>query len=228
MRRRAFFALPLLASLGKFARSDSPLIIADGNSLTNTDYSAGATSWVWYLAQMYPDWRIINVACAGKTTPHQAERAPIYVDRLYEPGAICVMWEVTNDLFFGASPEQAISNLRAYCLARRAVGFRVLTMTVLPRRAAGFEPLRTDANRLMRAQWREFADGLLDVAADVVGAAGQNEDTAYYLLDGTHLNNAGEQRVAAMVAGGLAVPAGTIPGAMPAAERTVYLPMVGH
>lgn len=227
MNRRLFLTLPLLTLLPD-TRQASPLIIADGNSLTNTDYSDGATSWVWYLAQAYFDWRIVNVACAGKTTPHQAERAPIYVDRLYEPGAICIMWEVTNDLFFGASPAQAVSNLRAYCQARRTVGFRVLTLTVLPRRAADFEALRTEANRLLRSQWREFADGLIDVAGDVVGQSGQNEDVTYYLPDGTHLNNAGEQRVAAMVAGGLAVPAGTIPGTIPETKRAVYLPMIGH
>lgn len=72
------------------------------------------------------------------------------------------------------SPQQVFDITKQYCEERRAKGFSVLVTTVLPRSGRinpdDFEGRRQDLNVLLRERWREFADGLIDVAADRVSA----------------------------------------------------------
>ena len=83
--------------------------------------------------------------------------------------------------------------LQQYCLARRAVGFRVVIVTLLPRSDPdGFEAARLAYNQLLRDTWPSFADGIIDIAADPrIGDSGDNRDLLFYNKDAVHPNAAG-------------------------------------
>ena len=96
--------------------------------------------------------------------------------------------------------DAAFTRLADYARARRAAGWRVVMVTVLPRLAGPtFERDRQALNARLREGWRAWADALADVAADPeIGAAGSALAKRYF-LDGTHLTAAGNARVARTV-----------------------------
>jgi lysophospholipase L1-like esterase len=70
---------------------------------------------------------------------------------------------------------------------------------MLPR-GPTYEATRSTYNGLIRANWRQFADVLVDVAADPnIGVAGANSNTTYFDPDAIHLNNTGYAIVATLV-----------------------------
>lgn len=131
--------------------------------------------------------------------------APFEVDVHYNPYAdlnVCVVLAGGGDFRLGASAASIYSSLRSYCEQRRAVGFRVVVLSVLPsNRPQTFEATRLAYNTMLRAQWPKFADGLVDVAADPrIGDFGDELDTQFYLTDQLHLTNAGNAVMAAVAA----------------------------
>lgn len=109
---------------------------------------------------------------------------------------IGVFWEITNDLFFGGSAASAYANAVTYCQSLRAIGYKVVILTVLPRSDAGtplgFEVARTTVNANIVANWASFADGIYDCAGDArIGDFGDQLDPTYYQSDQVHLNATG-------------------------------------
>jgi hypothetical protein len=65
---------------------------------------------------------------------------------------------------------------------------------------SGFEERRQAVNRRLRLSWADFADGLVDVAADpLLGAPGCEKDLRYWVRGGVHLTNQGLGVVAGYV-----------------------------
>ena len=131
--------------------------------------------------------------------------APLEVDRRYRETAdldVCLVLAGGGDFRAGASAAEVYAALRTYCAARRAAGFRVVVLTVLPRS----DPLTFEATRLaydgmLRDTWSEFADGLADIAGDDrVGDTGDNLDLRFYCADALHPNSAGYAVMAAVTA----------------------------
>lgn len=182
----------------------------DGNSLTQSRGNPGEP-----LVPPYPSLIDLtstpsaNVAVGGATTPQQDARATTAIDTYPYPGnRWVVMWEGSNDLYFGATAAQAIANLGTYCTNRRAAGFSVALLSLTPRFDVGlpltFEPNRQIVNQWLRANWATIADAFVDVGADpCMGHAGQQFDERFYLLDRVHLNLAGAQTIAGYVAAAL-------------------------
>ncbi len=181
------------------------LFLFVGNSLT---IGSGASA---LPADAYPtramslwgsgdDWE--NVGIVSLTTAQLQARAAGDVDARYVAGrySVCVFWEIGNDLWYGASQADAYTHLVDYCTARRAVGFRVVVLTCLPRfnvaRPANFDTDQAAINTLIRANWTSYADALADVANTALGAY----DAANYTDDGIHLKTAGYAITAATVA----------------------------
>jgi hypothetical protein len=158
-----------------------------GNSLTVGPFVAEMSR---YLA---PGWQVAGRGISGQTTERMIADGD-EVDRLRVPGAVnvLVVWEGTNDLFFGASVDQAFSRLRSYCEARRKAGWSVVVLTLLPRlepgTPGGFETSRTEVNRRLRATWPGCPDSVVDVAADLLLANPADRST---FRDGTHLTPLG-------------------------------------
>ena len=133
------------------------------------------------------------------------EQAPIEVDAHYDPLAdldVCLVQAGGGDFRDGRTAADVYDSLRAYCLARRAAGFRVLVLTVLPsNRPETFEAARLAYDVMLRGGWDTFADGLVDVAADHrIGDTGDELDGQFYLEDQLHLTNAGSAVMASVAA----------------------------
>lgn len=187
-----------------------PLIVFDGNSLTyrpaDVDVTPYPTQCVRLLGEAQYEW--YNYGVGGQTTPSMTADAPTQIDIHYDRRRaknIVVAWELSNDIFFGNSAATAYANFVAYCNARRAVGFSVIVLTVLPRSGVAtpgtFEADRQTVNTLLRDNYRSFAHGIADVAADSrIGDSGDENDTTYYKPDLVHLTNVGAGVVAQIVA----------------------------
>ena len=186
------------------------LLVFDGNSLTA---GVGASS----SAKNYPNQVIrilgalpssglsfFNFGVPSQTTTMMSDDAGSQIDPL-SPGAgrrgIVVAWEITNDLYFGATAEDAYQHFLNYCQARRAAGWKVIALTILPR-TAGQAPLDFEENRMVineriRSHYIEFADGLADVAQD---SRLNNPENTQYFTDRVHLTDEGYAIVARAVA----------------------------
>lgn len=106
---------------------------------------------------------------------------------------LCLVQAGGGDFGAGAQPATVYQGLREYCTGRRAAGFTVVVLTVLPRSdPLTFEVARLAYNQMVRDTWTEFADGLVDVAADSrIGDTLDDLDRRYYRSDAVHPNNAG-------------------------------------
>ena len=141
---------------------------------------------------------------ANRTLAEMIAQAPVRVDPHYDPLAdanICVVMAGGGDLSAGGDPQTILDALRAYCAARRAAGFEVVVLTLLPRsEPVGFDAARAVYDDMLRAQWPTFADGLADVAADPrIGPDGANLDPVYY-ADTVHPTSVGYAIMSAAVA----------------------------
>ncbi len=192
------------------------LVVFDGNSLTqglgassgvSSDPPTGTIYPAVCLGYLGAEWTARNFGVSAQTTPAMDALAATQTDPLYSASNtwnVVVGWEITNDLFFGASAADAYANFVIYCQARKAVGWRVPAVTVLPRNEtgtpAGFEADRQTVNANIRANWRSFAHSLADIASDSrIGPAGSETNPTYY-SDLVHLNDAGYAIVAQYVA----------------------------
>lgn len=130
--------------------------------------------------------------------------APADVDSHYRATAdldVCIVLAGGGDFRHGALAADVYRALRTYCAERRAAGFHVVVLTILPASdPVTFEAARLAFDAMLRDTWDGFADGLADIAADDrIGDTGDNLDRQFYRSDALHLNNAGNA-VMAMVA----------------------------
>lgn len=205
-RRRFIQSLSVLpaAVWPQAARRDRRrLLVIEGNSLSSMGNEA--TVWPQHLA-VQPWMRqmrfgVVNCALGGATIAHIARRAQM-VDSL--AGVAEENWllvfELTNTLRQNLGDVQATYDQhRAYCQARRALGFRVLIGTGISRNQELFygtptnftHAQMTQLNDLIRDTYREFADGVVDFAAvPELGREDAPLNTTYF-WDGVHLTGAG-------------------------------------
>jgi lysophospholipase L1-like esterase len=192
-----------------YSPSTKPLgnVVFDGDSLT-----AGSTASDPYPSQLMRGFhsvvRWVNLGIGGQRLQDMLARASWQVDPLYRPDLgqnAVVVWGGTNDMRHWAHPPAVVySQLREYCLGRRAAGYTVLVLTMLPRSDGAFpsslEADRQTLNRLIRATWPGFADALVDVGADPLVGMGHSElDTRLFNSDRVHLNNTGLSVIAGRV-----------------------------
>lgn len=210
--------------LSLFAPTGS--IVVDGNSLTQ--YVGDVGDWPNCLtpcSNAFGDWiyaslaffalnqqgpTIYNVGVPGQTTQQLAQTASTRVDSHYNSAAannILVFWEVSNELIAGTAPEVALEHLRDYVVARKAVGWKVVILTVIPRYADtyAFEWSRLGTNTQMRARWNQDlgADLLVDVAHESSFLIDGATVGPMYISDQTHLSMAGSRFVGKIVADAL-------------------------
>lgn len=186
-------------------------IICDGNSITQgmdrpeTDYPRQLNDRLNTLGYGVT---VINLGVSGQTTAHMLNDAVRQVDWLYDPTRLNVLiaMEGGNHIYFGATPQSASATFAKYCMARRAAGYQVIVIDTFPR-ANGYPPGYDrvnvyaadllEYNRLIRTNWRDFADYHFDARFQIpefdLGAA-------YYLPDRIHPNRQGNARIAAKLA----------------------------
>jgi lysophospholipase L1-like esterase len=151
----------------------------------------------------------VNLGIGGQRLQDMLANAPSKVDPLYRNYLgqnVVVIWGGTNDMRHWAHPPAAVySRLREYALQRRAVGYTVVVLTMLPRTDGAYPPNleadRQTLNRLIRATWPGFADALVDMGTDpLLGLQGCELDARLFSPDRVHLNNTGLSVVAGRVA----------------------------
>ena len=185
-------------------------VLYTGNSLVQGYASTGGNTFPAQTNLLLGgNYSTYNLGIGGSGTPAWTSLGPAIVDPAVAPGVpnTCVFWEGTNDIAQNnASGATAYANIVTYCKARRAAGYQVVVLSVLPRNSttgtyntpALFETQRQACNTLLRANWQTFASGFVDVGNDpAIGQAGQYTNTTYYSGDGIHLTNAGYGVVAA-------------------------------
>lgn len=151
--------------------------------------------------------RIVNYGVGGQTTAQMLADAasqvdiPLNKDKSYN---IVFCWEGINDLYYNATIQQCFDNIKNYCLARRAYGFKVVVGSLTPRTNIGtpadYEQKRLAVNDLIRANYTTFADALVDIGGDAnMGVTGASANTTYY-EDLVHFTTTGYTIVANLLA----------------------------
>ena len=102
-----------------------------------------------------------------------------------------------NDLGDAGGASGFVGNVKSYCLAMRAAGWKIVVLTVLPRTYTGFNAWRNEVNSLIVAD-TSFYDAIVRLDLDpVIGCDACAANTTYYNADGLHPNTAGENVIAA-------------------------------
>lgn len=197
------------AMQAKYGIADLPAplfnFVADGNSLSVGYWTSDKTTmWdgVKGITGATP-MDLINTGNSGISTTALTARAAALVDPLLNLSVpskkrVLIVWEITNDLStIGQTDTAAYANIKAYCQARTAAGWRVVVCTCLPRTQAGinanFETYRLSVNAsiVANAVSEGWAKAVADIGGDAtIGATGASDNTTYF-NDKIHLKSAG-------------------------------------
>lgn len=201
-KRTALTWTPIAGPVSKLG----PLLVMEGDSQTASTNGTSGTNLTEHVAALLRTVRVVNVGTGGHTINTMAGQSDWQIDALRSDRApsILTFWAGTNDLYGGDTGATAYADYVSFATNRRNNGFAVIAFTILPRSDAGtpggYETERQTFNTLIRASWRQYADALVDVAADTaIGDAGDEANTTYYHTDLVHLNNTGRARVAALI-----------------------------
>lgn len=195
------------------AKPDAPRLVCVGDSITDGSHgSQGIWPTEEYPSQLQllrPDRFVINSgkwgAIIGTVWP---------VDPLFSPNAQLVVFIGSNDVSGGSPADKIFKNLANYCQAQQKKGWKVYVCTLLPRSFPNGKDAPTDfyerrnaVNTNIRARYKEFADGLIDLAADSrIGDDGDEKDLTYFLPDQVHPTAKGAEVLAELVNKGLPKP----------------------
>lgn len=187
-------------------------IVGDGNSLMRrVDGSEGVWDIITQLSHTTPflgsNIRFYNFGVGGQTTTNMSTDAAVQIDTLYNPAVknILIVWEVTNDIGFTQSVSGAVSRMTSYCNARRAVGWKVVLLTCIPRGGLSvsgqtqpsYDNDLITANTSLIAGEGVFADKVIDLRSD---SRLSFVNPIYYREgDVTHLNQEGYRIVVEMI-----------------------------
>lgn len=170
----------------------SDFVLFEGDSITDLRTAASPSYATQAMNSISPVHQWADTAVSGSAIADVASRAS--TDDAYltpaKSNPILFVFDGANDL--GTSdPSTFVASLKAYCLARRAAGWKIVLATVLPQTASGFNANRNTANALIRAD-TSFYDALADFAADpTMGPDAAAADTSLY-VGGEHPTEAGQ------------------------------------
>ncbi len=183
-------------------------IVFDGNSLLGSrEGQESVSDALKKIVRPGPAVVWANVAGDGSATEELTAHAPDVVDPFSYPGGganVCVIWEGSNDLYKGAGVEGSLLHLRNYVRARKAAGWTVVVLTLIPRGwptlPQGWETERTALNAALRSTPIGY-DRLVDAGADSqIGPADAWKNLRFFLPDGVHLTSAGGRHIAELMA----------------------------
>lgn len=155
---------------------------------------------------------ITNVAVAGDNIAALIARAAAtdaYFDLYHH---ILVVFVGVNDLRYTYRTKEAVyTDLKSYCTARKATGWYVYVLTLLPQNNgsvpvnANYESDRQWYNTQIKTDlYPSIINGYIDVASDVnIGLSGCENDTTYYNADKIHLVQGGQDYLSTLVYAGI-------------------------
>lgn len=142
-------------------------------------------SWTEFLTLKGDSWRVTNTAVSSRTLETMASVADKEVAPLFVPGAnnVIVLFGGTNSIAItGKTAAQVHAMQRAYCLAARSHGWRVVVVESLSR-TGSTDAKQARVNELLLAD-HAFADGIVVLPVELT-AIGASADRTYF-LDGIH------------------------------------------
>jgi hypothetical protein len=199
-RAQVFAQIKLqLAARGVTVARAATTVVIEGDSISQQNAFIGQTTQYHHTAliDMIPIPPAIDFAISGNVVADAVARAST-VDALYDvtrPNNILAVFIGANNLPDGTAAG-AFAEVKAYCLARKAVGWKIVYCTAVVRDLIpGFEAKRLAFNSLVRADDPPFYDALADFGADLyLGDPAQAPLTTYF-VDGVHPNAAGHARM---------------------------------
>ena len=162
---------------------------------------------------MPPYFSATNLGVSGQTMTQMITTGTSNVDPLFGNNTRRMIgWGGTNDLAIGGDSAATLyANIVTYANARKAAGWKVILIGILPRGAgagASFETRRTTVNASLRADFATptaftniytgaaYADYFIDLEGDAdIGQSGDELNPTFY-TDEIHLTNAGYAIVA--------------------------------
>lgn len=186
-------ANPLAAGYSNYVR-------CAGDSLT---FGPGVAAGDTYPAQLQTalggTWYVYNAGVGGASI---ASTDYTTIDRDTDGTRtkdVLVVLLGTNDILLGLSDgATTYANLKAWCLARRTPGKKLVICTLPGWNDGpwGKEAERIAYNDLIRTNWADFADGIADLGGDAdIGTFAVGP----YFLDNVHLDTAGYAVLAGLV-----------------------------
>lgn len=172
------------------------LIVFDGDSLTEGFMLPSGQDYPSQAMTQLPGWlAYVNFGLSGQTWPDLLADVRREVDPLYSAHRrlnLVAVWAGTNDVAYGFTAQQMYGHARSYCEGRRQRGFAVVILTMYPLCPHDlddrYDATRREYNELLREHWREFADGLVDVAFDARIGDPSGPERSRYFIDAVHLN----------------------------------------
>jgi lysophospholipase L1-like esterase len=200
------------------ARTYLPQIVCDGNSLTAGVGAGAGESYPEQMLTLYgtTNMTVKDYGVGGQTTRDMIADADTEIDPQFNSERvdnILVAWEILNDWAVSTGTDSqtptvasqlTVDRLWEYCDARKAAGWKVVILTVLPANySVGqvlFDAQRATVNTRIREEWHLHADAMADVADDPdIGVSEAYLNPAFFDEDEVHLNAAGYAKVAAIV-----------------------------
>lgn len=189
----------------KWGYNVKPLVVFTGDSLISGTGSSGGPNQLLSTSGTNLPSRVYNQISAtadvrtdafpGRTIAQMVTQSPGFSDLYNFPEArryINVMAIGTNTLGATQSLSATYAQYVSACLAKRALGQRVIASTITPRQDGvygAFEADRLAFNAMVLANYLTFAHDVQDVGSIAVL---QNPlDTTYFDADKVHLKNAG-------------------------------------
>jgi lysophospholipase L1-like esterase len=150
-------------------------------------------------------WDVYNRAVPGSSFNnisggdfHLILSAASRIDVLYRPSAaqnILVISTGWNDVNGGETALTIKAQFIAYCLARKAQGWKVvvapLPISNYPVQPGIYPSIRLEVNAWLAQHWHEFADAYADFSADPVIGNNANTTNTLYWQDQLHMTQSG-------------------------------------
>lgn len=142
---------------------------------------------------------MLNVAASGDSTSRILSEGTSQVDLHYYPDFvhnIAIIWAGTNDFYlYGLTASQILQNISTWCLARRAMGFKTIVLTLHPEgRSPSYMAMRAEFNASLIAN-HDFCDAVADTTSEVR----LDPTNPTYYTDDIHLTQAGYELIAPFV-----------------------------
>lgn len=159
------------------------IYLAEGDSLTA---SAGGTPYPSLFGpNASPPVLGVNFAVNGTGISDMTTRAAGY-DSIIPPDTAGRKFILSVLATNGVTSGSYLTDLAAFCDARRAAGWLVIVCTITPRTTGGYNTDRNTANTTIRTWVGLHADAICDFAANgTIGPDAAASDTTYY-SDGIH------------------------------------------